>query len=83
MRCMGCPYCCTINSIIPLKKDDKILWSGMLHRNPQSIKNLLFHNLTDYALAKSIWFKIFSINHALYCWMASLERLKTSNKLRG
>lgn len=80
--CLGCICCTSIKAIIPSKDLDDICWVGLQYGYTKNIKAFIFQNFTDYPMAKSIWFKSFSINHALYCCMASMERLKTFDKLK-
>lgn len=79
LNCPGRVCYKTIKRILILDDVDVIKWKEESSFTNKILKYKLFSSLPDYPLAKFIWFKGFSINYALYCWMVVLGKLKTSD----
>lgn len=58
---------------------DSILWKGYDNILANIIKLSIFDSLPNLSWDEEIWFKGMVINQAIFCWMAFLGVLKTSD----
>lgn len=67
-----------ITSIIPSHTHDFMCWNGCSKVTNAAIKALLFEEYPKVDWYNGIWFKDVSLNYAIFCWMAMIRGLKTS-----
>lgn len=60
---------------------DQILWCNHKHPTKHNFIEAIFESYPNVGWSKDVWFKGNAINFTLYCWMAFLEGLKTSDIL--
>lgn len=61
--------------------EDSICWGQSNNPSLKDFKEAVFQSHPTLGWTKEIWFKGYSINYALYCWLAFKNALKTSDIL--
>lgn len=67
--------------LISIEVVDSIKWKDNTKFNIKILKEQLFISYTEVDWYKERWFKGHALNYNLYCWLAVLKGLKTSDKL--